>query len=222
MGRRKVERKIHLVGANGEDLSNTARAEVWGAWESLDPAVVKEELGIGVETVHRNERLMVFGHRMDTDAFLDPEGKPMTIWHLAMVGTKDAPGLTWGEAQRAKAELLGDDVEAIELYPASDRVFDLPEVHLWCFPRGVKLPIGFARKREVITPDPYDPEGHRVVRDAAEVAAEQPPLPTEVTPGVREALHLPAPVVADVELDPAEAEARAAAELAAMREAMRK
>lgn len=219
MGRRKVERKVHLVGANGEDLSNTARAEVWGTWESLDPSVVEKELGIGVETVHRNERLMALGHRMDTDAFLDPDGKPMTIWHLAMIGTKAHPDLSWEDLQRAKNELLGEGTEAIELYPAADRALDMPQRHLWCFPPGFKLPIGFALRREVIRPNEYDAEGHRVVHEAAELPLDQV---QGITPGVAAALHLLPEGGTAGEMDPAEAEARAAAELQAMREAMRK
>jgi hypothetical protein len=219
MGRRTVDRKIHLVGANGEDLSRTARAEVWGAWEALDPAVVKQELGIGVETCHRNERMMVLGHRQDNNAFLDPEGQPITLWHLALVGTKNHPTLTWGEAQRAKAELLGEDVEAIELYPAADRVFDLPEVHLWCFPRGFKLPLGFAKRVQVVDATARDPEGNPIVREAD--AVEAPPVPA-VTPGVREALRLPEADMEGIGLSPEEAEAQAAAELARMREALKR
>lgn len=51
----------------------------------------------------------------------------------------------WRHFQRIKNELLGEDVEAVELYPATDRlVDDANQFHLWAFPPGVRIPVGFA------------------------------------------------------------------------------
>lgn len=41
----------------------------------------------------------------------------------------------WREIQRIKNELVGDDVEALELYPAESRLVDTAnQYHLYCFP----------------------------------------------------------------------------------------
>jgi hypothetical protein len=219
MGRRTVNRKLTLVGANGQALTR----EVWGAWEELDPAVARENLGVLVERVWRNDRCMVLAHSLPSVLFKDPNGEPIMITHLAMVGTKDHLDLTWDEAQRAKAELLGEDTEAIELYPAADRVMEgLTERHLWVFPRGVKFPLGFVPQNVRVRPDERDPEGNLVVHRLTpeELAAEAAARPEGgLTPSAAEALGLPVPEAVP-EVDPvveAASEAEAAAELAAMR-----
>lgn len=50
----------------------------------------------------------------------------------------------WRHLQRIKNELLGEDVEAIELYPSADRtVDDANQYHLWALPAGERFPVGF-------------------------------------------------------------------------------
>lgn len=57
----------------------------------------------------------------------------MTIWHLAICRIDGGP-LTWDDMQAIKNELCGEDVEALELYPAAARAITGPEVrHLWAF-----------------------------------------------------------------------------------------
>jgi hypothetical protein len=223
MGRRTVNRNLTLVGANGQALTR----EVWGAWEELDPKVAMENLGVLVERVWRNDRCMVLAHSLPSVMFKDPNGDPIMITHLAMVGTKDHVDLTWDEAQRAKAELLGANTEAIELYPAEDRVMEgLTERHLWVFPPGVKFPLGFVPQNVRVRPDERDAEGNLVVRRLTpeELAAEAAARPEGgLTPSAAEALGLPAPEEGPNEgpdEDPAvaaEREVAAAADLAAMR-----
>lgn len=51
----------------------------------------------------------------------------------------------WRELQRVKNELCGPDCEALELYPDESRLHDTADqFHLWVFPAGVLIPIGFA------------------------------------------------------------------------------
>lgn len=57
----------------------------------------------------------------------------------------------WRHLQRIKDELLGPDVEAVELYPAAHRLVDAAnQFHLWALPAGEQFPIGFPG------PDPAD------------------------------------------------------------------
>jgi hypothetical protein len=51
----------------------------------------------------------------------------------------------WRHLQRIKNELLGTDVEAVELYPAVSRlVDDANQWHLWALPAGEQFPFGFS------------------------------------------------------------------------------
>jgi len=60
----------------------------------------------------------------------------------------------WRHFQRIKNELLGTDVEAVELYPDEARLVDeANQFHLWALPPGVRYPLGF-EEREVSGPIP--------------------------------------------------------------------
>lgn len=86
----------------------------------------------------------------------------------------------WRHLQRIKDEILGTDVEAVELYPAQDRLVDQAnQFHLWALPAGELFPLGFpgpdlttevpgARQR------PHRPDEHAPVFPAT-------PAPTEST-----------------------------------------
>lgn len=52
----------------------------------------------------------------------------------------------WRDLQRIKNELVGPEREAVELYPAESRVVDTSnEYHLWVFPAGMPVPIGYSQ-----------------------------------------------------------------------------
>lgn len=76
---------------------------------------------------------------------------PPPFGHCAYLSIKTldkSPRHDWRELQRIKTELIGEEVEAIELYPAESRVVDTAnQYHLFCFPRletdGHKFPFGF-------------------------------------------------------------------------------
>ncbi|HET7786351.1 MAG TPA: hypothetical protein VIR81_10185 [Myxococcales bacterium] len=57
----------------------------------------------------------------------------------------------WRDLQRVKNEILGDSVEAVELYPSEQRVVDNSNYyHLFCFPalatEDGRLPFGFTER----------------------------------------------------------------------------
>ena len=72
------------------------------------------------------------------------------IWHLSIKRLDKEPIHDWRDLQAIKAQLCGDEAEAIELYPARSRVVDTSnQFHLWVFMRmsGLRLPrlpIGWA------------------------------------------------------------------------------
>lgn len=56
----------------------------------------------------------------------------------------------WRHFQRIKNELLGPEIEAMELFPAESRLVDAAnQFHLWAFPPGVQIPVGFTEGRVV-------------------------------------------------------------------------
>lgn len=57
----------------------------------------------------------------------------------------------WRHLQRIKNEMTDPDREAVQVYPAEDRLIDESnQMHLWVYPKGYILPYGYA-KRSVIT-----------------------------------------------------------------------
>ena len=66
------------------------------------------------------------------------------ITHLSIKRLDKAPVHDWRDLQRIKNEIVGEDFEAIELYPAERRVVDSAnQYHLWVMPEGVQVPLGW-------------------------------------------------------------------------------
>lgn len=54
----------------------------------------------------------------------------------------------WRDLQRIKNEIVGPQIEAVEIYPAEARLVDTSnQYHLWCFLNGLILPFGYADRR---------------------------------------------------------------------------
>lgn len=68
--------------------------------------------------------------------------------HLTIRSQDGSPRHDWRDFQRIKNELVGEEAEAVELYPAESRVVDTANhYHLWVF-RNYRFPVGMS-KREV-------------------------------------------------------------------------
>jgi len=53
----------------------------------------------------------------------------------------------WRELQRIKNAVMGEECEAVEIYPAESRIHDTAnQYHLWCFAPGYQLPFGYAKR----------------------------------------------------------------------------
>lgn len=78
------------------------------------------------------------------------EGWPPMI-HLSIKRIDRQPVRDWAHLQRIKNELVGEKNEAIELYPAEDRVVNMAnQYHLWVVADPeVRFPIGFHEGRHV-------------------------------------------------------------------------
>lgn len=68
----------------------------------------------------------------------------MRVWHLSIKRHDRRPVHDWRKLQAIKTAIVGPNVEAVELYPAEDRVVDTAnQYHLYAFPDMVALPFGF-------------------------------------------------------------------------------
>jgi hypothetical protein len=69
----------------------------------------------------------------------------------------------WRHFQWIKNELVGEECEAVELYPAESRLVDTSnKYHLWCFTDpNYRLPFGMTYGRDVIEEDKAKKPGHR-------------------------------------------------------------
>jgi hypothetical protein len=69
-------------------------------------------------------------------------------WHVSWKNVDRTARHDWREVQRMKTELLGHDCEAVEVYPAEDRLHDTcNQFHLWALPPGARFPFGFLERR---------------------------------------------------------------------------
>lgn len=64
--------------------------------------------------------------------------------HLSLKRNDRAPIRDWRHMQQIKNEVCGPDREAVELYPAEERLADAAnEYHLWVLPAGERFKFGF-------------------------------------------------------------------------------
>ena len=79
----------------------------------------------------------------------------------------------WRDLQRIKDEILGTEVEAVQMFPAQSRMLDTAnQYHLWALPAKHLFPVGYEDGR--IVDDGSDPEVMKAVEEAAEAASHLP------------------------------------------------
>lgn len=77
----------------------------------------------------------------------DPGG---WVTRLSIRRQDRAPARDWRHLQQIKNEICGVDVEAVELYPAEDRLVDTANQYwLWCMRPGTRCPVGWHDGRMV-------------------------------------------------------------------------
>jgi hypothetical protein len=121
------------------------------------PFVEETEVGVdgeripvmytGFQKMFVNSRYTVLWRNFDVEQWQFTGGV-----HLSIRRNDREPVHDWRDLQRIKNELVGKEVEALELYPKDSRLVDAAnQFHLWCFP-GVNFPFGFS-ERDVRGPD---------------------------------------------------------------------
>lgn len=109
------------------------RHELWGEWEAKplprDATIHVPSLDY-IDEVWMNRIYLVY---IGTKGLL----------HALVRRIDERPIREWSHMQRIKNELLGTEVEAVELYPAESRkVDDHNWYHLWAIPEGERFPFG--------------------------------------------------------------------------------
>lgn len=65
--------------------------------------------------------------------------------HLSIKRYDRAAIRNWRHFQQIKNEVLGEFIEAVEIFPSEHRIADnANQYHLWAMPEGVILPLGFS------------------------------------------------------------------------------
>lgn len=121
--------------------------------ESFDEAgcrrVIEEELTL---PVWKNWQYQVSVRKTPTDMPRE-DGKEGTInlVHLSIKRLDRKPVHDWRDLQRIKNQLLGEECEAMELYPAESRLVDTAnQYHLWGYDDvNLRAPFGFPGPRVV-------------------------------------------------------------------------
>lgn len=116
----------------------------------------------GYLPIYRNSRFQVQAAMMNAAPF----GR--IVW-LSIKRIDREPMHDWRELQRIKNEIIGAEIEAVEIYPAESRVVDTSnQYHLWCFVDGFKLPFGYKNRVMIEHPErhPMAPNSRQRLWDA--------------------------------------------------------
>jgi hypothetical protein len=97
-----------------------------------------------VEALMREPVEMWKNHRYTAIVARGDDG---VIHHISLRRNDRKPHMPWRDLQRIKNELAGPEAEAIELFPAESRLVDCAnQRHLWVWPPGTIIPVGFASR----------------------------------------------------------------------------
>jgi hypothetical protein len=147
--RRRMDKRDRALA---EQQSKDEATGKWTEWEELTE-VNNGQLGglvpvsrTGFERCYMNNRYLVLVRRPKDDPIM---GRCI---HLSIRRTDRGAARDWRDMQRIKNELVGPEVEAVELYPAESRLVDAAnQYHLWCFP-AFRFTFGF-NQRDVQGPE---------------------------------------------------------------------
>lgn len=123
------------------------RRDTWGAWVEL--ALPPEEAGA---RGYRNLRYQVLVRCIGKGTPFPGADAGVRAFWLSIKRNDKREIHDWRDLQRIKNELVGEEAEAVELYPAESRLVDASnQYHLFAF-EGFRFPFGF-HDRVVSTPE---------------------------------------------------------------------
>lgn len=120
----------------------------WTAFEEIEPPLADDAPDDWRASVERTERWFANSIYVVRVMLLQSPPPFGPTVQLTIMTHDHQPRHDWRELQWIKNQLVGDGVEAVEVYPSEDRVVDAANhYHLFCFPRlGTErgwLPFGF-------------------------------------------------------------------------------
>lgn len=127
-----------------------------GPWTPLRPAApteesrarIKKALGLGDEELGLGELYVNDHYQVMVRRQPAKEATAPALVHLSIKRLDKRPARDWRDFQRIKNELLGEEVEAVELYPAESRRVDAAnQYHLWAIDDpAFRWPFGFGER----------------------------------------------------------------------------
>jgi hypothetical protein len=86
-----------------------------------------------------NDTYEVFVYRLAAEMAGGPDAT-----HLSIKRYDRAPVRNWRHFQQIKNEIVGPEIEAMELFPRESRLADnANQYHLWCLPPDMDVPVGW-------------------------------------------------------------------------------
>jgi hypothetical protein len=120
--------------------SNFKRSDARDLYHSMlkDEVFINSKYQVIVRKVIPND-VDPLNRKVNTDVYFT---------HLSIKRIDKQPIKDWREMQQIKNMILGDEVEAVELYPAESRKVDAAnQYHMWALPKGEKFNFGFDEGR---------------------------------------------------------------------------
>jgi hypothetical protein len=113
-----------------------------------DGTTGEKEVSCGEHEIWVNSRYQVDVTRDFANGFNGTGEKLEGMIWLSIKNRDRTARHDWREFQRIKNELVGEEREAIEIYPAESRLNDeADQFHLYVFPEEIQIPIGYFERR---------------------------------------------------------------------------
>jgi len=117
-------------------------------WEPFKEAYYPDDFPLDDDKVYKNNQYQVAAKLYPSQG-----GFPQYVG-LSIKKLNKHPVHDWRDLQRIKNELCGINCQAIEIYPPESELVDTAnQYHLWVFPPGICLPIGFSERRVSCDPE---------------------------------------------------------------------
>lgn len=150
MSKHRDSHRRHHRERCGSHTATTAPV-AWTPFQWTGQVVPSLESGAPDGTVWANSRYIVVVRSQPP--LTRPTGnqeelvEPVCLIWLSIRNRANTACRDWRDFQRIKNELVGEEAEAAELYPAESRLVDCAnQFHLWCFPPGFRFPFGFGER----------------------------------------------------------------------------
>jgi hypothetical protein len=133
------QQKRQRLAKRSQSASGLGARPRWTPFDLVGPQTTDFHLADG--EVYRDECDVYLNSRYKVAKYDDGEITHLSIKRLDGQALQD-----WRELQRIKNELLGEEIEAVQLHPAESRLLDMcDQVHLWALKEG-RFAFGFEER----------------------------------------------------------------------------